>query len=104
MKPSLGSDACNLSASDSTCNSVAPSNGAIPFSASLIEQIDRANWDTYAQSMLLRLGYDAGQYGVIDQLVLARAIKQVQTDMGMRPTGQMNTPLGEILRIRNLGI
>lgn len=79
-------------------------NGAIPFSASLIEQIERANWDTYAQSLLLRLGYDAGDYGVIDQLLLARAIKEVQTDMGMRPTGKMNTPLGEILRIRNLGI
>ena len=79
-------------------------NGAIPFSVPLIEQIDRATWDIYAQSLLLRLGYDAGPYGVIDQRLLTRAIKQVQSDMGMVPTGILDTPLGEMLRLRTMGI
>jgi hypothetical protein len=79
-------------------------NGAIPFSASLVERIDTANWATYAQSLLTRLGYDAGPYGFIDQPFLAKAITQVQLDMGMVPTGKWNTPLCEMLRLRTMGI
>lgn len=79
-------------------------NGAIPFSVPLIERIDSANCAIYAQNLLSRLGYDAGPYGVIDQPLLARAIEQVQSDMGMVPTGKLNTPLGEMLRLRTMGI
>lgn len=79
-------------------------NAAIPLSAALIDRIEKAECAIYVQNLLLRLGYDAGPYGHIDQPLLVKAIKQVQLDMGMVPTGELSGPLGEILRMRTLGI
>ena len=60
-------------------------NGAIPFSVlssnKLTEQLG-----IFTPKLAVRLGYDVGPYGVIDQPLLARAIEQVQSDMGMVPT------------------
>jgi hypothetical protein len=54
--------------------------------------------------MLLRIGYDAGPYGVLDQPLLAKAIKQVQLEAGMVPSGEVSSNLIKILKRRTMGI
>ena len=79
-------------------------NAAVPLLLPLNNQIEEIRYAILAQNLLLRLGYDAGPYGVIDQPLLARAIMQIQMDLGMVPTGKLNGPLCAMHRMRTLGI
>jgi hypothetical protein len=79
-------------------------NAAVPLSVTLIDRIEAVKCAIQVQNLLLRLGYDAGPYGVIDQPLLARAIKQVQLEIGMVPSGELSGNLSEILKMRTLGI
>ena len=54
--------------------------------------------------MLLRIGYDAGPYGVLDHPLLAKAIKQVQLEAGMVQSDEVNCLLSKILEMRTTGI
>ena len=74
------------------------------FSLALIDQIEEVRYAIPAQNLLLRLGYDAGPYGVIDQPLLAKAIKQVQLEVGMVPSGEVNCILIKVLKMRTMGI
>jgi hypothetical protein len=80
------------------------SNAAIPFSAALIDQIQAVRCAIQAQNMLLRLGYDAGPYGLIDRPQMASAIKQAQLEMGMIPSGEVSCTLSKLLKMRTMGI
>ena len=79
-------------------------NAAVPFTAALIERIDKASCAIWTQNLLLRLGYDAGPYGVIDQPLLAKAVKQVQLEAGMVQSGELCGTICSILRMRSIGI
>jgi hypothetical protein len=79
-------------------------NAAVPLSLPLIDRIEAVRYAIEAQNLLLRLGYDAGPYGVIDQPLLAKAIKQVQLESGMVPSGEVSFNLRKILKMRASGI
>lgn len=79
-------------------------NAAVPFPVALIERIDNASCAIWTQNLLLRLGYDAGPYGVIDQPLLAKAVKQVQLEAGMAPNGELCGTICAVLRMRSTGI
>jgi hypothetical protein len=79
-------------------------NAAIPLSLPLNNRIEEVRYAIQAQNLLLRLGYDAGPYGVIDQPLLAKAIKQVQLEAGMVPSGEVSCSLINILKKRTSGI
>lgn len=79
-------------------------NAAVPLLLSLNDQIEEIRYAILAQNLLLRLGYDAGPYGVIDQPLLAKAIKQVQLEAGMVPSGEVSCILIKVLKIRAAGI
>lgn len=79
-------------------------NAAVPFSLPLIDRIEVARYVIPVQNMLLRLGYDAGPYGVIDQPLLAKAIKQVELEAGMVPSGEVSFNLCGILKMRISGL
>ncbi len=75
-------------------------NAAVPLSAPLTDQIEAVRYAIQVQSLLLRLGYDAGPYGLIDQPLLAKAIEQVEVEAGMVPSGEVSCNLIMILRLR----
>ena len=79
-------------------------NAAIPLSAAFIDRLETVKCAIQVQNLLLRLGYDAGPYGFIDQPLLARAIKQVQLEIGMVPSGEATFNLIKFLKLRTLGI
>ena len=54
--------------------------------------------------MLLRLGYDAGPYGLINRPQMVSAIRQAQEEMGMIPSGYVSCTLSKLLKMRTLGI
>lgn len=78
-------------------------NAAVPFSLPLIDRIEAARYAVPVQNMLLRIGYDAGPYGDLDQPLLAQAIKQVQVEAGMVQSGEVNSILIKILERRSMG-
>jgi hypothetical protein len=79
-------------------------NGAVPFSAALIERFKAASCAIYSQNLLLRLGYDAGPYGAIDQPLLAKAVKQIELEIGMVQSGELCGTVGVVLKMRTMGI
>jgi hypothetical protein len=79
-------------------------NAAVPLSLPLIDRLEAVRYAIPVQNMLLRIGYDAGPYGVLDQPLLAKAIKQVQLEAGMVPSGEVSSNLIKILKRRTMGI
>jgi hypothetical protein len=79
-------------------------NAAVPLPVALIDRIDLASCAVRAQNLLLRLGYEAGPYGVIDQPLLAKAIKKVEWEIGMVRSGALCGTVGAVLRMRTMGI
>ena len=84
---------------DSQCT-----NGAVPFSLPLIDRLAAVRYAIQSQNMLLRLGYDAGPYGILDQPLLERAIKQVEVEAGVVPSGEVSCILIKILKMRSMDI
>jgi hypothetical protein len=79
-------------------------NAAVPLSLPLIDRIEAVRYAIPVQHMLLRRGFDAGPYGVIDQPLLAKAIKQFQLEAAMVQSGEVSCSLVKILEIRTKGI
>jgi hypothetical protein len=79
-------------------------NAAVPLLAALIDRISMASCAVWTQHQLLRLGYDAGPYGVIDHPLLAKAIKKVELENGMVQSGSLCSPVCAVLKVRTLGI
>jgi hypothetical protein len=79
-------------------------NAAIPFTAALIDQIGAVRCAIQAQNMLLRLGYAAGPYGLLNRPQMMSAIRQAQLEMGMIPSGDVSCTLSKLLKMRTLGI
>lgn len=79
-------------------------NAAIPFSAALIDRIESVRYAIQLQNVLLRLGYDAGPYGIVDQPLFAIAIKHAQFELGMVPSGEVSFNLIKFLKMRTLGV
>ncbi len=102
------------SSSSMSCNSIKGivhepwnsqcTNAAVPLPVDLIERLEEVRYAIPVQNMLLRIGYDAGPYGVLDQPLLANAIKQVQLKAGMVQSGEANCILSKILEMRTMGI
>ncbi len=84
---------------DSQCT-----NGAVIFSAALIDRINVASCAVWAQNRLLRLRYDAGPYGVIDHPLLAKALKKLALENGIVQSGSLCGPVCAVLKMRTLGI
>jgi hypothetical protein len=79
-------------------------NAAVSLSLPLIDRLEAVRYAIQSQNMLLRLGYDAGPYGILEQPLLARAIKQVQLEAGMVPSGEVSCILISILKMRTMEI
>lgn len=79
-------------------------NAAVTLSVALIDRINLASCAVRAQNLLLRLGHDAGPYGVLDHPLLAKAIKKVELEIGMVQSGALCGTVGAVLRMRNMGI
>ncbi len=79
-------------------------NGAVPFSAAIVDRIESVKLALEVQKLLLRLGYEVGPYGLIDQPQMAGAIKQLQLKMGMVPTGELSRALMVVLKMHTLRI
>ena len=79
-------------------------NAAVPFSLLLNDRIEAARYAILTQNLFLLLGIDAGPYGVIDQPMFAKAIKQVQLESGMVQSGEVSSNLIKVLKMRLLGI
>lgn len=79
-------------------------NAAVPFSAPLNDRIEAARHAIQVQNLFMRLGVDAGPYGVIDQPLFAKAIKQVQSESDMDQSGEVSCILIKILEMRLWGI
>jgi Trypsin-like peptidase domain len=80
------------------------SNAAVPLSVALIDQIEVANCAVRAQNLLLRLGYDAGPYGVIEHPLFAKAIRQVEVENGLVKSGALCSVVCAVLTMRTLEI
>ncbi len=79
-------------------------NAAVPIPVALIDGISAASCAILIQNMLLRLGYDAGPYGDIDQPLFANAVKQVELEIGITQSGSLCGTLCAVLRMRSMGI
>jgi hypothetical protein len=79
-------------------------NAAVPFSLLLNDRIEAARYAILAQNLFIRLGIDAGPYGIIDQPMFANAIKQVQLESGMVQSGEVSSNLLKVLKMRLWGI
>lgn len=79
-------------------------NAAVPFSLRLNDRIEAARHAVLAQNLLIRLGIDAGPYGVIDHPTFAKAIKQVQRESDMEQNGEPSSILIKILKMRLWGV
>lgn len=76
-------------------------NLAVPLSIGTIARIRNAVSAVQVQRELLRLGYDAGQFGDIGQPQLTSAIRAAQNDMGLAVTGEATHALTTVLCMRN---
>ena len=79
-------------------------NAAVPIPVALIDRIGAASCAIQIQNMLLRLGYDAGPYGDIDQPLFAKVVKQVELEIGMVQSGSLCGTICAVLRMRSMGI
>ena len=79
-------------------------NAAVPLPATLIDRIEVASCAVQVQNLLLRLGYDAGPYGVLDHPLLAKAIKKVEVEIGMVQSGSLCGTVCAVLTMRDMGI
>ena len=79
-------------------------NAAVPFSLPLNDRIEAARHAILAQNLFIRLGIDAGPYGVIDHPKFAEAIKQIQHESGVDQSGELSCNLTKVLEMRLWGI
>jgi hypothetical protein len=78
-------------------------NTAVPLSHRIIRRIDQTVAALDAQRVLLQSGYNAGQPGLINQPVLAAAIRQAQRDVGFAASGETSYAFTTVLWIRRSG-
>ena len=76
-------------------------NIAVPMSLDVIKRIESAAAAVRTQRELLRLGYDAGNFGNIDHPALATAIRAIQKKVGLPVTGEAGHALEKILRMQD---
>ena len=74
-------------------------NTAVPLTLTVIRHIDVAKAALETQRYLLRMGYDAGQFGDIASSKLSAAIALAETSLGYPPTGKPSDWLPQMLRI-----
>ena len=80
--------------------SSACTNIAVPLSLAVIDRVKAAVYRAQAQRYLLRLGYDAGEFGDIASPKLAAAIRLVQQRAGFAVTGESSYSLTCLLHMR----
>lgn len=78
-------------------------NAAVPFSRPLNERIEAAREVILAQNLFIRLGINAGPYGVIGHPKFAKALNQVKVESGMEQSGESICNLTKILKMRLWG-
>ncbi|HUQ38072.1 MAG TPA: hypothetical protein VM144_17010 [Aestuariivirga sp.] len=79
-------------------------NAAVLLPAALNDRITVASCAVRVQNLLLRLGYDAGPYGVLDHPLLAKAIKKVELEIGMVQSGSLCGTVCVVLTMRAMGV